>query len=99
MPAFTVTLPDGRDWTPSFIQAIDMHRCIGCGRCFKACGRDVLELKAVGDDDELFAIEDEDDDEYEKQVMTVTDAADCIGCEACARACSRKCLTHAPREV
>jgi len=32
----------GEPWIPKFIQSIDMERCIGCGRCYKICGRDVL---------------------------------------------------------
>jgi Nif-specific ferredoxin III len=34
----------GEAWVPKFIESIDIHKCIGCGRCYKACSRDVLEL-------------------------------------------------------
>ena len=38
MSAVTITLPDGRSWTPRFVSVISEERCIGCGRCFKVCG-------------------------------------------------------------
>ncbi|WP_235656474.1 4Fe-4S binding protein, partial [Fischerella thermalis] len=28
---------------------IDEHKCIGCGRCFKICGHDVLLLRAMNE--------------------------------------------------
>jgi Nif-specific ferredoxin III len=34
----------GAVWTPAFVQAIAQERCIGCGRCFKVCPRDVFDL-------------------------------------------------------
>ena len=43
----TITLPDGRSWTPKFVHAINEDKCIGCGRCFRVCGRDVLQLKGA----------------------------------------------------
>lgn len=83
----------GREWTPRFVVSVDPERCIGCGRCYKACGRTVLELVEkpfAGDDDEEF------DDRMGNKVMSVRDRDDCIGCEACARICAKKCYTHAP---
>jgi Nif-specific ferredoxin III len=99
MADFTVTLPGGREWVPQFVTGIDQEKCIGCGRCFRACGREVLKLMGINDEGEFVAIEDEDDDEFERKVMTIADAEDCVGCEACTRACSLKCLSHAPRQV
>jgi Nif-specific ferredoxin III len=91
----TVTMPDGRSWTPRFVKAIDKEKCIGCGRCFKVCGREVLQLMGVDDEGELIAVDaDDDDDEYEKKVMTVANQRNCIGCEACARICPKKCYSH-----
>jgi Nif-specific ferredoxin III len=83
----------GRGWTPRFVVSVDPERCIGCGRCYKACGRAVLALVEkpfAGDDDDEFG------DRMGNKVMSVTDRDDCIGCEACARICARKCYTHAP---
>jgi NAD-dependent dihydropyrimidine dehydrogenase PreA subunit len=31
-----------KEWLPKFVQAINQHKCIGCARCFKVCGRGVL---------------------------------------------------------
>jgi Nif-specific ferredoxin III len=81
MNAVAITMPDGRTWTPRFVQAINQQACIGCGRCFKVCGRDV---------------DFDDDDEYEKKVMTIANQMNCIGCEACSRICPKKCYSHAP---
>jgi Nif-specific ferredoxin III len=100
MSVFSVTLPSGVEWIPNFVQSIDDEKCIGCGRCFKTCGRDVLSLMAMDDEGELIAIEDgDDDDEYEKKVMTVAHPENCVGCEACARNCSKKCISHAPAKA
>ncbi len=51
MSVVTVTLPDGRSWTPRFVQVINQEKCIGCGRCFRVCGRDVLQLVGVGEEE------------------------------------------------
>ncbi len=92
----TITLPDGRSWTPRFVSAIDAEKCIGCGRCFRVCGRSVLQLVGIDDEGEIIPLElgEDDDEEYEKKVMTVADQKNCIGCEACARICPKKCYTH-----
>ncbi len=96
MSAITITMPDGRTWTPKFVKEIDQEKCIGCGRCFKVCGRDVLQLAGVTDEGELIAVAigDEDDDEYEKKVMTIANQMNCVGCEACMKICPKKCYTH-----
>lgn len=79
-------------WTPLFVKAINQVKCIGCGRCFKACGRAVLQLKALNDEGEF--VEDEEDEEIERKVMTIANANDCIGCQACSRVCPKNCYTH-----
>ncbi len=97
MPTFvTITLPDGRSWTPRFVSTIDAEKCIGCGRCFRVCGRSVLQLVGIDDEGEIIPLElgEDDDEEYEKKVMTIADQKNCIGCEACARICPKKCYTH-----
>jgi Nif-specific ferredoxin III len=82
----------GKTWTPKFAQSIDEHKCIGCGRCFKICGHDVLLLRAMNEEGEF--VDDEDDDEIEKKVMTVANPENCIGCGACSRICPKNCYTH-----
>ncbi|NNM83173.1 MAG: ferredoxin III, nif-specific [Burkholderiales bacterium] len=96
MPHLTITLPDGRSWTPKFVASIDQEKCIGCGRCFRVCGRNVLQLVGIADSGEVITLElgEDDDDEYEKKVMTVANQMNCIGCEACAKICPKKCYTH-----
>jgi Nif-specific ferredoxin III len=99
----TITLPDGRSWTPKFVHAINEEKCIGCGRCFRVCGRDVLQLKGVNEDGEYVevAMDDDDDDEgeYEKKVMTIANQMNCVGCEACAKICPKKCYDHEVMEA
>lgn len=79
----------GREWVPTYVTAVDQTRCIGCGRCFKTCPRDVFEL----------VDREEDDDEEQAKVMRIADPADCIGCAACANVCPKSCLTHAPQPI
>jgi Nif-specific ferredoxin III len=91
-----IKMPDGRSWTPKFVQSIDQEKCIGCGRCFKVCGRDVLQLAGVDEEGKLIplAADSDDDDEYEKKVMTIVGQVNCVGCEACMKICPKKCYTH-----
>ncbi|WP_226983181.1 ferredoxin III, nif-specific [Vibrio navarrensis] len=82
----------GEPWAPQFIEAIDEQKCIGCGRCFKVCSRDVFDLiekEGIDEDDDYF-----DEDEI-MMVMTLKNAEDCIGCEACSKVCPKNCQTFA----
>ncbi|MBK3866845.1 ferredoxin III, nif-specific [Pseudomonas stutzeri] len=82
----------GSEWVPQFVTAVDAQKCIGCGRCYKVCPRDVFELVErsgmVDADDDLY---DEDD---EMMVMAIANGLDCIGCKACAAVCPKQCHTH-----
>jgi Nif-specific ferredoxin III len=81
----------GASWTPQFVLSLDGGKCIGCGRCYKVCPRNVFDL-VERDADEL----DEDLDDDNLMVMTLADAMDCIGCGACSRVCPKGCQSHAP---
>ncbi len=91
----------GTVWVPSFIKSLDQGHCIGCGRCYKVCPRDVFELV----DREDLDLEDgdlDDDDGFSddtSMVMSLKDILDCIGCEACSRVCPKGCLAHAPHSL
>ncbi len=82
----------GDEWVPQYVTALDESKCIGCGRCFKVCPRDVFELmeREACDDD------DDDNDDDVLKVMTLKDPLDCIGCRACDAVCPRDCHTHSP---
>lgn len=88
----------GVQWTPAFIESINQNNCIGCGRCYKVCPRDVFEL-VDRDDLDLEELQDDGDDDFDEapgMVMNLKDALDCIGCQACSRVCPKKCLSHEP---
>ncbi|MDP2832189.1 MAG: ferredoxin III, nif-specific [Pseudomonadota bacterium] len=89
MDAYSALTRGGTPYTPTFIVALDQKTCIGCGRCYKVCPRDVFELEAR-DEDEM----DEDLDEDQMSVMSLKNLLDCIGCGSCARVCPKGCHTH-----
>lgn len=101
MSEFSVTLPGGKVWTPKFVSEIDQDKCIGCGRCFKVCGREVLEMVGVNEDGDIVHLseDDDDDDEYDKKVMSIANTANCVGCEACSKICPKQCYSHVPEAV
>ncbi|MFZ5579905.1 MAG: ferredoxin III, nif-specific [Pseudomonadota bacterium] len=79
----------GEVYTPTFVTDLNAATCIGCGRCYKVCPRDVFELVER-------EVEDDEEDEDNMMVMAIANALDCIGCGACGRVCPKSCHTHAP---
>jgi Nif-specific ferredoxin III len=79
----------GKDWTPTFAETIDHEKCIGCGRCYKACSRTVL-----GPED----LVDEETDST-RMVMTIVSADNCIGCAGCGVTCPKKCFSFRPMTI
>lgn len=63
--------------------------------------RGVLELVGLNDEGERVKVSDDEDDdeEYEKKVMTIAHQEMCIGCTACSKICPKKCYTHAAATV
>ncbi|MGC9445751.1 ferredoxin III, nif-specific [Cereibacter johrii] len=90
----------GTEYTPKFLISIDLKTCIGCGRCYKVCGQDVLALRGVTEEGELVDCSDDedDDDEILRKVMVMAHPELCVGCGACARVCPKDCQTHEPVE-
>jgi Nif-specific ferredoxin III len=87
----------GKPWQQLFLLSINAHDCIGCGRCFKVCGFDVLDLKAMTEDGDIVDLDS--DEEIEKKVMTIGNADNCVGCGACARVCGKNVQTHGAAEI
>ncbi|MHC8286910.1 ferredoxin III, nif-specific [Pseudomonas sp. XS1P51] len=81
----------GAEWTPQFITALDAQKCIGCGRCYKVCPRDVFTLVDRGS---VVEADDDYDDDDEMQVMSIQNGLDCIGCTSCSRVCPKQCHSH-----
>ena len=83
----------GAEWVPEFVTDLNAETCIGCGRCYKVCPRDVFNLVERGD---VVDMEDDDfyDEDDEMMVITIVNADDCIGCVACAKVCPKNCHTH-----
>ena len=79
----------GKEWTPTFAMAVDHEKCIGCGRCFKACSRAVL-----GPED----LVDEESDST-RMVMAIVNADNCIGCAGCGVTCPKKAFSFKPLTI
>ena len=88
------TTRGGGAWVPRFVESIDEEKCIGCGRCFKVCGRDILSLMGIDGEGEVVPITVDNEDEIDKKVMSIAHPERCIGCEACAKVCPKKCYVH-----
>ena len=102
MAAFSVTLPSGEIWTPKFVSSLNQDTCIGCARCVKVCANDVLQLAGVTEDGDIVVVDpdnEDDDEEYERKVMTISRQVNCVGCQAWSKVCPKKSYTHAPVEV
>jgi len=96
----------GSTYEPAFVIELDQLNCISCGRCYKVCARNVLELvertaefQVKNDDEDDDDDWDDDDEDSDNTMMAIVNQLDCIGCEACARVCPKKCFTNAPRPV
>ncbi|MBS0644573.1 MAG: ferredoxin III, nif-specific [Proteobacteria bacterium] len=88
------TTRDGRPFEPEYLLAIDPKICIGCGRCFKVCSRNVMTLRGMDEDGRWVDLDEEDDGDVEKKVMMLIDEGACIGCGSCARVCPTGAQRH-----
>jgi Nif-specific ferredoxin III len=87
MAFITGSTKNGQEWTPEFIKALEKDLCIGCGRCYKSCTKDVL------------AFEEVDTEETVKAYMTIANDGNCIGCKACGQNCPKGCFSFASVEA
>lgn len=89
MPLLMGKTRGGSDWTPAFAESIDPDKCIGCGRCYKACSRKVLAPTDI-----------EDEENYtSRMVMAIVEADNCIGCAGCGVTCPKNCFSFITLEV
>jgi len=85
----------GATWTPEFVTELNAETCIGCGRCYKVCPRDVFELTHKEYEyDDMDDDDDFDDDDDGLKMMVIKDVMDCIGCKSCSKVCPKDCLSH-----
>ena len=89
MAVLTGLTRGGKPWTPTFADAIDPEKCIGCGRCYKACSRNILGP---------IEVEDEETDTV-NMVMSIAHPENCIGCAGCGVTCPKKCFSFITLEV
>lgn len=87
MAIITGTRRNGTSWVPKFVTSLSAETCIACGRCFKACAHGCLALQEIEDDD------------AERMLMSIVNEGACIGCEACSKACPKGCFTHSSFEA
>ena len=95
MSDFQALRRDGTPWQPMFIEGINSATCIGCGRCFKVCNHEVLEMMGLTEDGGPVAVDD-DEEEVERMIMTIADKGRCVGCEACTQVCGSGSITLIP---
>ncbi|MBF0267593.1 MAG: ferredoxin III, nif-specific [Alphaproteobacteria bacterium] len=102
MSVYVALTRGGQPWEPLYVEAVNHEKCIGCGRCYKVCGMDVLSIMGVTEDGELVAVAEDDDDddgEIDRKVMTVKYPENCIGCRACSKVCTKGAQTHVTAQV
>ncbi len=63
------------------MQKIAEEKCIGCGRCFRVCGREVLQMVGLTESGKRVPVVggDDDDYEYERKIMTIANPAQLRG--------------------
>jgi len=74
----------GNIWVPQFIESLDQQNCVGCGRCYKACTRQVIEIVTRQPTKGKATVE---------RVARIAHPGECIGDAACEAACPRKNIT------
>lgn len=92
--AITGKTRGGDEWVPQFVVALNQANCIGCGRCYKVCPRNVFELIKRSSADSLDEDDDFYDDDDEMMVMSIANEMNCIGCMSCSRVCPKDCHSH-----
>lgn len=95
----TGTTFGGAIWTPNYVTDLNQRTCIGCGRCFKVCPRDVFDLIDKDDADDFDDDYGDFEDDDNTMVMSLKNPADCIGCEACSKVCPKDCFTHQHKQA
>ena len=95
MAYITGLTKSGNSWTPEFVESLNQENCIGCGRCYNVCTRDVFSPEEI-------EVDEEDEGDYDddvRMVMGIANSDNCIGCGACAKACSKGCFVSAAQNL
>ena len=95
MAYITGLTKSGNSWTPEFVESLNQENCIGCGRCYNVCTRDVFSPEEI-------EVDEEDEGDYDddvRMVMGIANSDNCIGCGACAKACSKGCFVSAAQSL
>lgn len=79
----TILTKGGRSWVQAFIEAIDLEKCNGCGKCVRACGQNVYALVAA----------------YGARKATIVNGDECLGDCHCHKACPTGALICRPRRL
>ena len=92
MAYITGLTKSGNSWTPEFVESLNQENCIGCGRCYNVCTRDVFSPEEI-------EVDEGDYDDDVRMVMGIANSDNCTGCGACAKACSKGCFVSAAQSL
>ncbi|MDJ0570992.1 MAG: ferredoxin [Pleurocapsa sp. MO_192.B19] len=71
-------------WKPQFIEEINQDLCLDCDRFYEVGGYNALRSQPMN----------QDNNNIEPQVMTITNPKQCIDCQACTSSYTEKYYTH-----
>ena len=77
----TIQTKGGGRWVQAFIEAIDVDKCNGCGKCVRACGQNVYTLVEIEG----------------RKKAAIVNGDECLGDCHCHKACPNQALICRPR--
>ncbi|MBI4317190.1 MAG: cation transporter [Chloroflexi bacterium] len=73
----------GLAWVQAFIEAVDLEKCNGCGKCVRACGQNVYALVEIDG----------------RKKAAIINGDECLGDCHCHKACLTDALICRPRRL